>query len=121
MRADAVRVPTAPAADPSGHAPGVRESVTHVLRLACEVLDGRRPHTHLTCHVDESVLRYWRVAASRRRVRSRARFTRIRIAHPHPAAAEVAVAVELDGGVRALAARFDRVGPHWRWTAARLG
>lgn len=106
---------------PTVPAPGVRESVTHVLRLACEVLDGRRPHTHLACHVDESVLRYWRAAASGRRVRSPARFARVRITHPHPGAAEVAVAVELDGGVRALAARFDLAGPHWRWTAARLG
>lgn len=102
--------------------PGVQEAVTRILRTACEVLDGRRPPQHLARHVDDSVLRYWRVAASRRQVRSPARFNRLRIDHPHADAAEVAVAVELDGRVRALAARFDRTDDaRWLWTAVRLG
>lgn len=113
------RPPAVPSPVPTQ--PGAREAVTHTLRIACEVLDGRRPHSHLACHVDASVLRYWRAAANRRRVRSRARFSRVRISHPHPEAAEVAVAVEIDGRVRALAARFDRTDRHWRWTAVRLG
>ncbi len=105
----------------AGSAPGAREAVTRILRTACEVLDGRRPPHHLARHVDDCVLRYWRVAAGRRQVRSPARFDRLRIDHPHPDAAEVAVAVELDGRVRALAARFDRTDARWLWTAVRLG
>lgn len=98
-----------------------------VLRLACEVLDGRRPPTQLATHVDESVVRYWRAVAERRRTRpgrptpGRARFARMRLCHPHAEAAEVAVAVELDGGIRALAARFDHRDGRWRCTAIRLG
>lgn len=101
--------------------PGARESATHVLRLACEVLDGRRPAAQLAAHVDDAVLRYWRSAADRRRVRTPARFRRMRVSHPHHAAAEVAVTVELDGQVRALAARFDLCDDRWRCTAIRLG
>lgn len=101
--------------------PGAREAVIVILRLACEVLDGRRPPQQLARHVDEPVLRYWRATAGRREVRSPARFDRLRIGHPHPGAAEVAVAVELDGRVRALAARFDLTDERWLWTAARLG
>lgn len=107
--------------------PGARETATVVLRIACEVLDGRRPPAHLADHVDGSVLRYWRTAAAVRhcagpvRPRSAARFARMRLCHPHPEVAEVAVAVELDGGVRALAARFDHRGGRWRCTAIRLG
>lgn len=101
--------------------PGAREAVTRTLRMACEVLDGRRPPQHLTRHADDTVLRYWRVAAGRRQVRSPARFRRLRIDHPHPDAAEVALAVELDGRVRALAARFDLTDARWLWTAVRLG
>lgn len=108
----------APVADP----PAAREPITRLLRLACEVLDGRRPATQLAAHADESVLRCWRLAAARRPVhRSPARFRRIRLCHPRPDAAEVAVAVELDGGVRALAARFDLRDGRWRWTAVRMG
>lgn len=101
--------------------PGAREAVTRTLRMACEVLDGRRPPQHLTRHADDTVLRYWRVAAGRRQVRSPARFGRVRIDHPHPDAAEVALTVELDGRVRALAARFDLTDARWLWTAVRLG
>lgn len=118
-----------PPADPArtvGPAPAApsaaREPITRLLRLACEVLDGRRPATQLAPHADESVLRCWRAAAARRPARrSPARFRRVRLCHPRPDAAEVAVAVELDGGVRALAARFELHGGRWRWTAVRLG
>ncbi len=92
-----------------------------MLRLACEVLDGRRPAGQLAGHVDDSVLRYWRTATERRRVRTPARFRRMRVSHPHHTAAEVAVALELDGRVRALAARFDLTDGRWRCTALRLG
>ncbi|WP_300016797.1 Rv3235 family protein [Pseudonocardia sp.] len=121
--------PRAPAPEPPAPRrprPGAREAATVVLRIACEVLDGRRPATHLATHVDGSVLRYWRATVAQRgtgsdrRRRSPARFARMRVCHPHPEAAEVAVAVEVDGGVRALAARFDHCDGRWRCTAMRL-
>ena len=108
-----------PAADP----PDARVAITRLLRLGCEVLDGRRPPGQLAAHSAEEVVRYWRVVAARRPVprRSPARFHRVRLCHPRPDAAEVALAVELDGGVRALAARFDLADGRWRWTAVRIG
>jgi hypothetical protein len=114
--------PARPAPPPVADPPAAREPITRLLRLACEVLDGRRPAAQLAAHADESVLRCWRVAAAQRPLRrSPARFRRVRLCHPRPDAAEVAVTVELDGGVRALAARFDLHDGRWRWTAVRLG
>lgn len=99
--------------------------VARVLRLALEVLDGRRPIRHLDNHVEESVLRYLRVAAGQRRVRSPARLRRMRLCLPRPGVAEVAVACDMDGRVRAIAARFELVDAvaagRWRCTALRLG
>jgi len=108
--------------DPDGP-PGAREAITRLLRLGCEVLDGRRPPGQLAAHSTGEVVRYWRVVAARRPAvrRSPARFHRVRLCHPRPDAAEVALAIELDGGVRALAARFDLTDGRWRWTAVRVG
>lgn len=115
--------PSGPPPGPADDPPGAREAITRLLRLGCEVLDGRRPTAQLAAHSEKEVVRYWRVVAARRPAvrRSPARFRRIRLCHPRPDAAEVAVAVELDGGVRALAARFDLHDGRWRWTVARIG
>ncbi|WP_433275686.1 Rv3235 family protein [Pseudonocardia xinjiangensis] len=99
-------------------------STGRILRLALEVLDGRRPPAQLTGHMTAPVLRYWRAATQQRTVRSPARFTRMRLCLPQPGVAEVAVACAMDGRVRALAARFERTddpGSGWRCTALRLG
>lgn len=116
------RIPPPPLPD-TGDPPGARDAITRLLRLGCEVLDGRRPPGQLAAHSAEEVVRYWRVVAARRPAlrRSPARFHRVRLCHPRPDAAEVALAVELDGGVRALAARFDLADGRWRWTAVRIG
>ncbi|WP_240157658.1 Rv3235 family protein [Pseudonocardia broussonetiae] len=115
--------PSGPPAGVTDDPPGAREAITRLLRLGCEVLDGRRPTAQLAAHSEEEVVRYWRVVAARRPAarRSPARFRRVRLCHPRPDAAEVAVAVELDGGVRALAARFDLRDGRWRWTVVRIG
>jgi hypothetical protein len=118
--------PPAPSAVPDAAAElaEARHSVGRILRLALEVLDGRRPPVHLTGHVATPVLRYWRAAAQQRNVRSPARFSRMRLCLPGPGIAEVAVACAMDGRVRALAARFERAddaGTGWRCTALRLG
>lgn len=129
--APAVRPPDPPPPAPPAAVPGeagpapaeVHRSVVPVLRLALEVLDGRRPSRHLAPHVDAPVLRYWRAAAQQRRPRGPARFARIRLCLPRSGVAEVAAACEIDGRVRALAARFERAAgaPGWRCTVLRLG
>lgn len=96
-------------------------AVTHVLRLALEVFDGRRPLAHLAGHVEPSVLRYWRAATQQRRVRAPARFSRIRLCLPRSSIAEVAVTCDVDGRPRAVAARFERRRAGWRCTTLRLG
>ena len=101
--------------------PGAREALGRLLRLAGEVLDGRRPESHLAAHADPAVLRCWRVAAGARRRRTPARLGPLRIDHPRAGAAEVAAVLHVDGAVRALAARFDLTDGRWRWTAVRLG
>jgi hypothetical protein len=124
--------PLAPAPAPVP-APGAPDATTaelaaahrsagRVLRLALEVLDGRRPPAHLTGYVDASVARYWRVKTQQRRVRSPARLRRMRLCLPRAGIAEAAVVCEIDGRVHALAARFERAaGAGWRCTALRLG
>ena len=96
--------------------------IAPVLRLALEVLDGRRPPAHLGGHATPPVLRYWRAACGQRRVRSPARLRGMRVCLLSPSVAEVAAVCAIDGRVRALAARFER-GQHRRWTctAVRLG
>lgn len=101
--------------------PDVGTTVTRLLRLACEVLDGRRAPAHLAVHAEPPVLRYWRAAAGPRRHTRPARFGRVHLHHPRAGATEVAVVLEADGRARALAARFDLVDGRWRWTAVRLG
>jgi len=125
-----------PVLEPAEPAPSTLESesesesaeahhaVARVLRLALEVLDGRRLPAHLSPHFEEPVLRYWRVATQQRRVRSPARFTRMRLCLPRSGVAEVAVTCDIDGRSRALAARFERgEDPRagWRCTTLRLG
>lgn len=99
------------------------QAVARVFRLAFEVLDGRRQAAHLARHVDAGVLRYWQVVVRQRRLRRPARLRQMRLCLPQPAAAEVAVVCDIDGRVRAIAARFERAvgGPAaWRCTALRL-
>jgi Family of unknown function (DUF6459) len=101
----------------------VRRMLTGTVRLAMEVLDGRRPPVQLGRHFDDATLRYWRVAAHQRRVRAPARVVRMLLCLPRPGAAEVTAVCDIDGRVRALAARFEQPDPAgvWRCTALRLG
>lgn len=101
----------------------VRHALVGVLRHAMEVLDGRRPHAQLSRHFEPPAQRYWRAATLQRQVRSPARIGRMVLCLPRPDAAEVAATCEIDGRVRALAARFERADPGatWRCTALRLG
>ncbi len=114
-RTGAPRVPRLP-----DH-PDARVVVVRALRLACEVLDGRRPFAHLAAHAEPVVLRYWRAAAATRRSASPTRIGHPHLQHPCDGAAEVATALVVGGRPRALAARFDLVDGRWRWTAVRLG
>lgn len=104
-----------------------RAAVSGVLRLAMEVLDGRRPLKQLARHFHAAPLRYWRVAtqqrASTHRVRAPARIHRIVLCVPRAGVTELAAVCGIDGRVRALAARFEQTDPAapWRCTALRLG
>ncbi len=117
--------PVEPADDgPVGVDPdAVRRALSGPLRLAMEVLDGRRPPAHLTRHFDPAAMRYWRVAAGQRRFRAPARLLRVLLCLPRAGAAEVSAVCDIDGRVRALAARFEQsgAGGPWRCTALRLG
>jgi hypothetical protein len=95
--------------------------VTRILRLALEVLDGRRPPVQLAPHFAPGPLRYWRAATAQRTARAAARHGRLRLCLPRAGAAEVAVTCRIDGRVRALAARFERLDAAWCCTAVRLG
>jgi hypothetical protein len=95
--------------------------VARILRLALEVLDGRRPVAQLGAHFAPAPLRYWRVATEQRRPRTPARFSRMRLCLPRSGVAEVAAACSVDGRVRALAARFEHTDDGWCCTVLRLG
>jgi uncharacterized protein DUF6459 len=108
----------------SAQAAAAQRAIVPVLRLALEVLDGRRPPAHLDPVTAPTVLRYWRAACGQRRPTAPARLGGLRLCLPAPDVAEVAAVCAMDGRVRALAARFERApgGPRgWRWTVARLG
>ena len=112
--------PTAPGPVPSAR---VRRELAATVRAALEVLDGIRPQTHLGHHFDAATLRYWRVLAHQRQVRAPARVVRMLTCLPRPGAAEVTAVCDIDGRVRALAARFEQPDPAsaWHCTALRLG
>lgn len=121
-------LPTRPAPEPTRSPTTTAEraeahhAITRLLRLALEVLDGRRLPAHLAAYFEPAVMRYWRVVTQQRRVRSPARFRRMRVCLPRSGVAEVAVTCDIDGRARALAARFERgPGVGWRCTALRLG
>jgi Family of unknown function (DUF6459) len=99
---------------------GVRRSVGTTLRLAIEVLDGKRPPEQLATRLETSTLKRWRAERARRRTSAVSRVLRVRLCLLHAEAAEVAAVCRIDGRVRALAARFERHGPAWRCTLLRL-
>lgn len=109
-------------ADDTDHG-AVHELLTRVLRLAMEVLDGRRPLTQLAPHFSRRALRYWRVAAEQRIVRAPARIERVITGFPRKGAVEVAAVCAIDGRIRALCARFEQASTTARWqcTELRLG
>lgn len=115
--------PSPAESDPHADTERMRRVLAGTVRLAMEVLDGRRPSTQLRRHFDAAALRYWRVAAHQRRVRAPARVVRMLLCLPRPGAAEVTAICDIDGRVRALAARFEQPDPAagWRCTALRLG
>ncbi|GAA5112040.1 Rv3235 family protein [Pseudonocardia adelaidensis] len=95
-------------------------AATRILRLALEVLDGKRAPMQLEPHFAPRPLRYWRAATGQRVTRAPVRHGRIRLCTPCPGVAEVAVTCRVDGTYRALAARLERADGRWRCTAVRL-
>lgn len=112
----------APAPLPTPPDERVSQHIQLVLRLALEVLDGRRPVAQLGAFVDPSTLRYLRAAG--RRGSGPSRLTSLRMCRPRPDAVEVAAVYRVDGRARALAARFEQLDDRsesWRCVAVRLG
>jgi hypothetical protein len=90
----------------------LRRHVERVLRLALEVLDGRRPLAQLTPHLTPSTVRYMRAAlAGRPPLREPSRMTSLHLGRPRTGVAEVAVVYRRGRRARALAARFERARP----------
>lgn len=101
----------------------VRQVTAHVLRIALEVLDGRRPLAHLGRHLDAPALRYWRAAvgAGSARPVTPSQVRRILLCQPCVGVAEVSAVCRIHGRTRALAARFEAADGGWRCTVLRLG
>lgn len=98
-----------------------RGPITAVVRIALEVFDQHRPPAQLAGHVTPRALRYWRATAAQRRTHRPSRILRIHLSTPRRGVIEATVVCELDGRVRALAARFDHVASSgWRGSALRL-
>ncbi|WP_214404198.1 Rv3235 family protein [Pseudonocardia lacus] len=116
-------LPAVPAEDiiTTAQSVAAHRELVPVLRVAVEVLDGRRPPAHLDPIATPDVLRYWRAARQALRRGTPTRLGRMRVCLPAPDVAEVAAVCTVEGRVRALAARFERGGRGWRWTAVRLG
>ncbi|WP_051342896.1 Rv3235 family protein [Pseudonocardia spinosispora] len=131
------------ASDADGTHPDVqrrlRDRVQIVLRLALEVVTGRRPAAQLRGLVTDPVLRYIRAAAEQNTTRNgrpprtptarpvgRPGLRTVHICRPDQDVAEVSVVWQLHGRCRAVAARFEITTPthgerHWRCTELRLG
>ena len=94
--------------DPTAH----DDDIERVLRIALEVLDGRRPLAQLTPHLAPSTVRYMRAAlAGRPPLREPSRMTSLHLGRPRTGVAEVAVVYRRGRRARALAARFERTRP----------
>ena len=93
-----------------------------LLRVALEVLDGRRPLTQLSAGFTERTLRYWRALPGMLpRSPAPSRLVRVRLDRPHAHVAEVAAVVIVADRHRALPARFERGADRvWRCTEIRL-
>jgi hypothetical protein len=98
--------------------------------LILEVLDRRRPLTHLHPVLTPHTIRYMRVVTERLPSTTRqgdARLLSIRMCQPAANVAEVAAVCTLGGRPRALAARFERQrgpltrGLRWHCAVIQLG
>ncbi|HVL85657.1 MAG TPA: Rv3235 family protein [Pseudonocardia sp.] len=100
-----------------------RPAVVGVLRLALEVLDGRRPFPHLVPHLGPRAQRYWRAVAATGSRPDAAKIVRVLLCRPSASAVEATAVCRIGARTRALAARFE-AGPAptgWRCTVLRLG
>jgi hypothetical protein len=95
-------------------------AAVRILRLAFEVLNGKRSPLQLAPHFAPRPLRYWRAATGQRGTRAPVRHGRIRLCMPRSGVAEVAVTCRVDRAYRALAARFEHTDGRWCCTAVRL-
>lgn len=102
--------------------PELRRRAHQVLRLALEVVDGRRPLAHVAPHLEPCALRYVRAACGvRPPVGPPRRLTSLHVSRPRPGAVEVAAVHSAGGRTRVLAARFEgRPDDPTRWRCSTL-
>jgi hypothetical protein len=90
----------------------LRRCIERVLRLALEVLDGRRPLAQLAPHLAPNAVRYVRAAVAQRPpLREPARMTSLHVRRPGQGVAEVAAVYRRGPRARAIAARFEHGQP----------
>jgi hypothetical protein len=122
--------PPVPIPDDLPFDPVAYTTARRTLSLILEVLDRRRPLTHLHPVLTPHTVRYMRVVTERLPSTTRrgdARLLSIRMCQPSANVAEVAAVCKLGGRPRALAARFERqrrpltVGLRWYCAVIQLG
>lgn len=122
--------PPVPVPDDLPFDPVAYVTARRTLALILEVLDRRRPLTHLYPMLTPHTVRYMRVVTERLPSTSRrgdARVLSIRMCQPSDDVAEVAAVCKLGSRPRALAARFERQrrpltgGLHWYCAVIQLG
>lgn len=110
-----------PAPDDLRPTVALRRRAHHVLWLVLEVVDGRRPLTHLAPHLEPSALRYVRAARGPGTARQASRMTSLHVHRPCAGAVEVAAVRRAGRRARAVAARFEgRPDEPDRWRCVTL-
>lgn len=113
-----IRVLPPPVAEPLRpvpSAPGQAE-VARLIRLVLEVLDRRRPQSHLASWVPIADFR----ALAKEEHPGPRRLRSVRPSTPMPGVLEVCATFELDGRARAMVGRFEFACLQWRCTLLRM-
>lgn len=113
-----IRVLPAPKAGPARLLPGApnQAEVTRLMRMVLEVLDRRRPQSHLESWVPLADFR----ALMREEHPGPRRLRSVRPSAPLPGVVEVCATFEVDERARAMVGRFAFSGQEWRCTLLRM-
>lgn len=113
-----IRVLPSPAAEPPHPLPGAptQAEITRLMRLVLEVLDRRRPQTHLENWLPIADFR----ALMREEHPGPRRLRSVRPSAPLPGVLEVCATFDVDERARAMVGRFEFSGQEWRCTLLRM-